>query len=374
LAAFAVSHLAPAAPSVLRSVRYSALGTTSRLTLWFDGPVHYTTVRQEGKILLGFTGTRVGSPPGAARIPFSTGHVRGVTIDRIGLDSARVTIALREGTACRFHEPTADGALVLEVSPAGMPPATLPAPRRVSTEHVAAPARTVQTPPAGRSGIVDIPALARTQVEQERTAPQTVPPAVKASAPATTAPPSAPTSTPAAAEAYLALGTVAVLLAAAGLIWAVVRVMRRNRRTRARAAASTPVPATLPAATAEHTESAAGVRALLEREMSIRRTRSDVVDEADKEEEEDEAGEEETIALAKTYGRGKEELHLAFTLQERGRRSSTRDQMERIAAGSRTPAARVRAARKLGTGVGEVELAARLGKLKARVARKETER
>ena len=162
-------------PSVLKDVRYVVQPVFSRVTMHFQGDIKYTAIQQDNRIIIGFPRTRVASPPGAAKLEFKTGHVRGLTIDRISADSIRVTIVLRDRMTYRVVQPKADNQLYMDVmvdtgkavAAASRPPAK-PAVRQEASAKG----------PERKSTFVDIPAIARTQIDdlsQRGAAAQTEP-------------------------------------------------------------------------------------------------------------------------------------------------------------------------------------------------------
>ncbi len=87
--------------------------------------------------------------------------------------------------------------------------------------------------------------------------------------------------------------------------------------------------------------------------------------------EEDDPGRETSLQLARTFRRGSEEITLARKFQEHTAPSLTPARMETVLAKATTSTQRLQAARKLGVGRGEFDLAAKLRSLHLAQGKKE---
>jgi hypothetical protein len=89
--------------------------------------------------------------------------------------------------------------------------------------------------------------------------------------------------------------------------------------------------------------------------------------------DEDDSGRETSLQLARTFRRGSEEITLARKFQEHTAPSLTPARMETVLAKATTRTQRLQAARKLGVGRGEFDLAAKLRSLHQAQGKKEEE-
>jgi hypothetical protein len=87
---------------------------------------------------------------------------------------------------------------------------------------------------------------------------------------------------------------------------------------------------------------------------------------------EDENARETSLQLARTFRRGSEEIALAQRLHDRGTSALTPDRLNTVLSHATTPTQRVQAARKMGVGRGEFDLAMKLKSMAE--AKKEAQR
>ncbi len=153
----------------LTAIRYEQQSGGSRLTLQFAGEIRYAFSRSADRLVLRFPSTRLANRTGAGTLKFQDGLVRSVSTGRAGADSIVVAVLLRERTRPTLLRPSAGNVLYLDVAadpdaptPRSKPAATIPAPAR------AADTRNAEA--AASASPVDIPALARSQVEERRQA------------------------------------------------------------------------------------------------------------------------------------------------------------------------------------------------------------
>jgi len=341
--------LAEAGVTTLSGIRYNNQERSSRLTMQFAGEVRYSVQCEGNRLLLGFSSARPASPPGVARLQFKDGYIRSVTTDRIGQDSLFVVVVLREGTTYTLVRPADGNALFVDVVPD--PEYRAPA---VTAPKAPKPAPQKQVP--ANSSLVDIPSIARTQVEAPLQ--QAVLNAPAASTPAAAAVPateSGRTSLIGPDVMLLGGGGLIALLTTAGILLLIRRWDHRRAHT-----ARSPHTAALPAADDSATRE--DIRALLERASR----RSPVV-------EEDSAPQmfEERTEMAKAFGRGTEEMSLAMTLGTKGKPRANKQRLDQLVLKKASSAQRRTAARKLGVGVGEVELALQLRRFQSTRKQKE---
>jgi hypothetical protein len=80
---------------------------------------------------------------------------------------------------------------------------------------------------------------------------------------------------------------------------------------------------------------------------------------------------EERTEMAKAFGRGTEEMSLAMTLGTKGKPRANKQRLDQLVLKKASSAQRRTAARKLGVGVGEVELALQLRRFQSTRKQKE---
>jgi hypothetical protein len=218
-------------------------------------------------------------------------------------------------------------------------------------EAPALPARTVTvTAPSRRDknasqpGLVDIPTLARTQVEEKR---RTTDPVVQA--PPTTAAVPSTTTAGARRSSDLAMIAAAVVLSVGSTLGLLLFLRRRAMKTLTPRPSQQIVGPVVPPAVPGMGIAADPVEAQVVEEPMF----------------------DDRVQIAKIFQRGKEEVNLAMALRARSLPRANKKRLEEIAHKSGSTSQRRTAARKLGVGVGEVELAVHLKNMQHKSKRKE---
>jgi hypothetical protein len=337
-------------PSILKDVRYGVLPAYSRVTLVFGGDIRFSTDHGKSLVRLVFSRTQVAPSPQVTRLRFSEGLVQNVVVRRLPGDSLSVSVTLREHTTYRCVQPSGGNEVHIDVFPKeGMAvPAIVRAPAQGTAGSVRrlpavirAPAQSVAAEPKLRervAGLIDVAAIARAQVEGEnrpadphaRTTEGPLPTPVKAGSP------------------LLLIGLMAmVALTSGGLVFFVMRLT-----------GSTPVHRIPSSATTLQHPGHAGTT-VSSADEEPRRTG----DEEERLEEED--GERETsLQLARSFRRGSEEITLSRRLHTQPAAPLSIGKMQQMLARSTTQTQRLHAARKLGVGRGELDLALKLKTLR----------
>jgi hypothetical protein len=332
----------------LTAIRYEQQSGGSRLTLQFAGEIRYALSRSADRLVLRFPSTRLANKTGAGTLRFQDGLVRSVSTGRAGADSIVVAVVLRERTRPTLLRPSAGNVLYLDV--AADPDA--PAPLNIPASAIPASVRTADprnAKAAGSASPVDIPALARSQVEERRREAETRAAVgtrtVSLSEPGREERPTVPEIPLAAAAVVLSVGTTIALL-----LFLRRRAVRREvleQPSEPEAALRTETVYRMPELTTTHPQSDETVQDEVEPMF------------------------DDQVQMARAFQRGKGEVGLAMALRARTSPKANRQRLVDIAEKRGSYAQRRTAARKLGVGVGEVELAAQLQKLQDRTKHKE---
>lgn len=334
--------------ALLRDVHYNVQQGISRLTLCIDGGIRYSAVKQENRIVFGFPHTRVGSPPGAARLGFTSGLISGVTIDRVKTDSTRVVVTLRDQTTYRVVQPISGSELLVDVMVDTGAVAAAVKPMRTG------PPRAMTQPPKPnpRAGLVDIPSIARTQVQEGENTSRG---RREVQAPSPAAPPVAEQQGP----AILSLVLVGAL-AFAGVFGTAILLVVASRKSRT---------ATVKTTTASD---AAGRRPAFPTDVIPAASREESPGAFPEEvEEEPPMLDDRALHYARQFRRGHDELEFASRIEELPSGRAIPEVVNRLRATKASPARRISAARKLGVGCGELELAIHLKEVELKASRKE---
>jgi hypothetical protein len=334
----------------LTAIRYEQQTGGSRLTLQFVGEIRYAFARSADQLVLRFPSTRLANRTGAGTLRFQDGLVRSVSTGRAGADSIVVAVVLRERTRPTLLRPSAGNVLYLDV--AADPDA--PVPQRNPAVAIPAPARAADTrnATAAASGSpVDIPALARSQVEERRRASET--PALVAARSVSV---QASTREEEQTLSEGRLAAAAMVLSVGSTIALLLFLRRRAVRNVA------------PDQTSElDSEPAARTETVYRMpELATVHPRGD-----ETLQDEVEPMFDDQVQMARAFQRGKGEVGLAMALRARTSSKANRQRLVDIAEKGGSHAQRRSAARKLGVGVGEVELASQLQKLQDRTKHKE---
>jgi len=346
LAAWGCLGFAQEGGPALVAIRHAPQPSGARVTLELAGEIRYTTTRTEHGLVLGFPRTRLAAGKDTRSMQFQSGPVRSVTSGRVGRDSVVVTVVLRDRATSTLTRPSAGNALYVDVT--GDPDAPVRAVKPAPVTPAAAPARaeTRQQP-----GLVDIAAVARAQVEERRKSPSATP--VKDSGTAGT-PEGATPSDASLPFMNLAVFAAALLLSVCGTV-AFLAVL--HRRT-----AKTP-----PAARGHRVELPQVAPPVQEPPVTTA-----IVDQAVPEDAEPMF--DDNTRMAKIFQRGKEEVNLAMSLRTRTAPRANSQRLAEVVRKHGSNMQRRTAARKLGVGVGEVELALHLKDMENRSKRKEGEK
>jgi hypothetical protein len=333
-------------PSILKDIRYGVLPAYSRVTLVFGGEIRFSTDHGKSLVRLVFSRTQVAPSPRATRLRFSEGLVQNVVVSRLQGDSVSVAVTLREHTTYRCVQPSGGNEVHIDVFPKeGMTaPAVTRAPAQgtaVSVVHspavTRAPGQGATAGPDVREragGLIDVPAIARAQVEAEtrqadlrvRTASSSGAVLVKAGSP------------------LLLIGLMAmVALTSGGLVFFVMRLT-----------GSAPVRQVPSSAAPLQLRGQARTTVLSADHEAFR------AEEQEEPAEEEDGGRETSLQLARSFRRGSEEITLSRRLHTQPAAPLSVGKMQQMLARSTTQTQRLHAARKLGVGRGELDLALKL--------------
>jgi hypothetical protein len=334
----------------LTAIRYEQHSGGSRLTLQFAGEIRYAFSRSADRLVLRFPSTVLTNRTGAGTLKFQDGLVRSVSTGRAGADSIVVAVVLRERTRPTLLRPSTGNVLYLDVAP----DPDAPAPQRTPVPALPAPSRTAG-PRIGKAAVsaapVDVPGLARLQVEERRRTTE---------APSTVGSPAASVRESGredgATLSVLPLAAAAVALSVGSTI--ALLLFLRRRAVRHGVPEKTPEPEAEPA---PRTETVYRMPELATTHPSLDETVQDEV----------EPMFDDQVQMARAFQRGKGEVGLAMALRARTSPKASRQRLVDIAEKRGSVAQRRTAARKLGVGVGEVELAAQLQRLQDRTKHKE---
>lgn len=323
--------------ATLTDVRYSTQAGYSRVTLLFRGEVRYSPLASDGGVRLGFSHTGVAIPLKARRQLLNSGLVTAISVSPLPGDSTIVSLTLRPATTYRCVLPASGNALFVDVLPTGGQSA-LPRPSIASTRretpmksepHTAA---AVQSHVPSVHPVIDIPGVAREQLRAEPTPPPSRA-HMQQSAPASL--------TPAAALALSAIVVVILTGSGAALALAFRSKPGKPPVTAPRAVRS---PVALP------------FQSEPEREIAARVLPEDEPEEDD----EPQFAHETSLQLARPFRRSSEEITLARRIHDRTTPQLSAVRMEETLTRATTPSQRLRFARKLGVGQGEMDLAVKL--------------
>jgi len=316
---------------MLEGVHYSIQPGVSRLTMSFEGPIAYSSTTAGDRIVLCFGHTSVASPPGAARLAFKDGLVRSLTIDRMGVDSTRLTVVLREGTSYTMVRSAEKQLLSMDVVTRASGPAAASAPARPAPQRRTVPGKK----PDQESRLVDIPALARSEAADRGAQP---------AASAATAREESRRVT--SLSPILLLGSMVGIALLGTLALLAVAAKKQIGVRDAGAGSVRPVqPPTVQSPPREETRPA----------------EPDETEDADQQEEMEPAETDEPMIegssrqLAKMFRRGQEELQLVARLHA-GINNASGKKVARVCSSTSTRTQRAHAAKKLGIGRGEIDL------------------
>jgi hypothetical protein len=337
--------------SVLNSVSTSVLGGHTRVAFQFAGDVRFSTEQAKNGVRIVFSRTRAASTPVLNRRLLNAGPLESIGFQRPAMDSIIAVLAFVNGSSYRCVCPASGNELYVDVTGSAavrQAPVVKPAPVKPAPV-VAAPPQPAPEQPRNATGssLVDIPGVARMQMEREN--------AVETRRAGEAARLTMPVLVAISILVSLAVTAVALLL--------VVRLMRRES-----APAPVAVAAPAPKASLAAQLSAYQQTSLLHEEDE---EEDDMKPEPDRiralfnapvreEEPEEDPGRETSLQLARTFRRGSEEITLARKFHERPSPALTPGKMQTAMARATTKGQRLTAARKLGVGRGEFDLAEKL--------------
>ena len=341
--------------AVLNSVSSSVMGGHTRVAFQFAGDVRFSTEQAKNGVRIVFSRTRPASTPVLNRRVLNAGPLESIGFQRPAMDSIIAVLQFVAGSSYRCVCPASGNELYVDVTGSAavrQAPVVKPAPVKQMPAPVVAAQPQRQEPEQPRSttgsSLVDIPAVARMQMEREN--------AAEIRRAGETGSLSMPVLVAVSVGVSLAITAVALLLLAT--------MMRREP-------APAPVPV-VPVAPRPKAATAAQVKAY--QQMPVLQEQDDDDDmkpEPDRiralfnapvreEEPEEDAGRETSLQLARTFRRGSEEITLARKFHERPSPALTPAKMQTAMARATTKSQRLTAARKLGVGRGEFDLAEKL--------------
>jgi hypothetical protein len=315
-----------AAQSRLTGIRYNISGSNSKVTLLFTSSILYSASRTPDGVTLMLRNTEIGSPPGEAHLNFKSGNVRLVAVKRIGSDSASIAIVLRNPGRVEYSSSESSHALFIDVT--GTAPAISEAAAK-RQNHVRVS--------ASRRGAADMPAHA---VEK------TVSVAQLASPSSPVPPPGDETSTGAIVMVMLfsvIIGGIGTL----GTLWLYIRRTNGHDGRKENVAEPLDEVQTLltlprPAQPAQERHAPAPV--------------------------EPETDQGPSLSLAERFQRSRGEIDFVLHLSSGAYGNNRGKKLEHADPASLTVSQRAIVAKRLGVGQGEVELMAKISRMKQRGA------
>lgn len=339
--------------TVLKDVRTSVQGGHTRVAFQFSGDVRFSTEPIANGVRIVFTKTRAATPGALSRQVLNAGPLESVGFQRPAIDDLVAVLAFAPGSTYRCMCPASGNELYVDVrgsAAARVVVAPKPAPVRT------APAQAAVVPPAadgatGRtagSALIDIPAVAKHQMDGEGSESGT----------------RGRTAGDAGALSFPLLVLVSVAVSLAVTAVALVVIVRMLRTVPEPVAATVPV-ATVPPAPPEKVKAYQQYRVAMEADDDDMKPEPERIRElfgapAREEEVEEDAGRETSLQLARSFRRGSEEITLARKFHERPSPALTPAKMQTAMARATTKTQRLTAARKLGVGRGEFDLAEKL--------------
>ena len=345
--------------SVLKDVSASVMAGHSRIAFQFAGDVRFSTEQGKNAVRIVFSRTRAASAQVLARQVLTAGPVESIAFQRPASDSIIAVISLTAGSTYRCVCPASGTELYVDVKgSAAVRQRLVPAkPVKAQTAPAAAPAVAVQEPArtSGSSSLIDIPGVARRQMEQENARQD------KRAGRMSEDMAGLPAGSVVLISVLIGLGVTVVLL---GLV-------ARSQRTPLPvpvAAVTVPDPAVTPVQMTrihplyvdddDMKPEPERVRALFSAPMR-------------EEEPEEDYGRETSLQLARTFRRGSEEISLARKFHEHPTSTLTPAKMQTAMSRATTKTQRLSAARKLGVGRGEFDLADKLKAMSQSPVKKE---
>ena len=364
-------------------VRYAVRPGYTRLLVFFKGPLKYAQDLNGNVLTLSVTDIKSGFVTGDWKKQFHTGQIEAATVQPVVNGSSKIVLTLRSGYA-KYQIVEHDGheAIWIDVysrdgtqSPVNVAAKLVAPPLKAAASQAREVKRTAPQKPARKTlekvpdqvqfqktPLFDIGALARQQVEEST---------LQTTAPAVSIVKSQPKQSVSIgrmismATGKQQLGLFAACFFLAASIAAIVTLIRRMQTSRnkldqffaARAAVQAPMAPAL--ADAERRRAAATVYGRVDRERE-----SELVEEL-------EPDSSSALTFAEQYHRSQGDVELTMKLRDGLRKQSHLGVAKTIGNAQMPPKGRISAAKKLGVGKGELDLASRL--LRLSIAQKERE-
>lgn len=341
--------------SVLNSVSTSVQGGRTRVAFQFAGDVRFSTEQAKNGVRIVFSRTRAASTPVLNRRLLNAGPLESIGFQRPAMDSIIAVLTFVNGSSYRCVCPASGNELYVEVNGSAavrQPPAVKHAPVQPAPV-VAAPPQPGPEQPRNTTGssLIDIPGVAKMQMEHE-TETETVAGPSRAGEPARWTMP-----------VLLAISILVSLAVTSVALMVVARMMRREPAP-APVVAVTPAPAVSIAAQLSAYQQASLLQEEEDEDDDMKpepeRIRALFNAPVREEEQDEDPGRETSLQLARTFRRGSEEITLARKFHERPSPALTPGKMQTAMARATTKGQRLTAARKLGVGRGEFDLAEKL--------------
>jgi hypothetical protein len=337
--------------SVLNSVSTSVQGGHTRVAFRFGGDVRFSTEQTKNGVRIVFSRTRAASMQVLSRRLLNAGPLEVIGFQRPAMDSIIAVLTFVSGSTYRCVCPSSGNELYVDVHGSAAV-RRAPAPVQAATVPVVTPAPQPVPEPAhatAGSSLIDIPGVAKKQMEQENAGE-----ARRAGEPVQLS--------------TLMLVVISVSISLAVTAIALLLVARMLRREPAPAVVAPVTPAQ--AASMAAKVGAYRQKPLLQEEEEDddmrpepERIRALFNVPVREEEPEEDAGRETSLQLARTFRRGSEEITLARKFHDRPSPALTPAKMQTAMARATTKSQRLNAARKLGVGRGEFDLAEKLKSL-----------
>ena len=324
--------------SVLRNVRCVAASGHSRIEFSLAGTIRYSVEKEGNTVVFNFVATKAALSPGAARVGSRNGVIARILVDSIPGNIARVRVILRGDAEHRITEPDQPGLLFMDLYGDSSLQKTLPA----SFKHSRVKKQQPPLPESRTSSLVDIASIARSQV----TAPQEKLPEQSS----TETLGKTETSQPGAGLQKLN-GTLFVIFLVAGVGVTVVglvylgltRLHARQGAPQTKVEGLNTMPAKLESPPFEASQPSPGEHV----------PQSEIVDEPDPRAEAD----AHMVLFAERFHRSQGEFHLTYKLEKEKFQRSSVSRLLNNSDKVDTKSQRVKIAKKLGIGQGEVNLA-----------------
>ncbi len=370
----AQGHLCADQTTLLKDVRYTTHSGRTKVTFAFSGDVRFSTEQGKGAVRLIFSRTRPATPGTIQRRLIPSGPLESISFASPASDSLVVSMMIVEGSTYRCVRPSSGNELFVEVDGRDIvrrtperitspPPAAPTATKAGTAARPTAgtqPARTSAEEPPGQastSPLVDIPAVARRQMEPD--SPHEYSP---------NGPSTADTQVSGFSTGFVILLSVGLSSVSTGLMlgaWYLARQRKAHRSGKSRLPRAATAFAELPA----NPEGIAAGDAYEETGTTRRNTFSSALIEDESQEHDN--GRETSLQLARTFKRGSEEITLARRFHEQTEPTLTSGRMETVLSRATTKTQQLHAARKLGVGRGEFDLAVKLKSMGQVVEKKE---